>query len=137
MSGTTRSRASAAAHTPTAASAKPPQAFRQRKTIRVQVVRCEILPFEKAKARARQAIADTDDGRNPNQEKETKRLSPTVAQLAERFLEEYVPIHCKPRTQVEYRHSVDRYILPALGSIKVTVLVAANLDEVLATRPGR
>ena len=28
--------------------------------------------------------------------------------------------HCKPRTRVEYRHAVERYILPALGSIKVT-----------------
>ena len=98
------------------------QAFRQRKTIRVQIGRYETLTFEKAKARARQAIADIDEGRNPNREKKTERLSPTVAQLAERFLEEYVPHHCKPRTQVEYRHAVNRYILPALGSIKVTAL---------------
>ena len=105
------------------------QAFRQRKTIRVQIGRYETLTFEKAKARARQAIADIDQGRNPNREKKTERLSPTVAQLAERFLEEYVPHHCKPRTQVEYRHAVDRYILPALGSIKVTALAR---DDVAA-----
>ena len=105
------------------------QAFRRGKTVRVQVGRCEVLPFEKARARARQAIADIDDGKNPNKEKETKRLAPTVAQLAERFLEEYVPIHCKPRTQVEYRHAVNRYILPALGSIKLEALAR---DDVAA-----
>ena len=26
-----------------------------------------------------------------------------MAQLAERFLKDYVPHHCKPRTEVEYR----------------------------------
>ena len=105
------------------------QAFRQRKTIRVQIGRYEALPFDKAKARARQAIADIDEGRNPNREKETERLSPTVAQLAKRFLEEYVPHHCKPRTRVEYEHAVNRYILPALGSIKLTALAR---DDVAA-----
>ena len=37
-----------------------------------------------------------------------------MSELAERFLKEYVPDHCKPRTRVEYRHAVERYILPAL-----------------------
>ena len=105
------------------------QAFRQGRTIRVQIGRFEALPFEMAKARARQAIADIDDGRNPNRERETERKSPTVAQLAERFLQEYVPVHCKPRTQVEYRHAVSRYIVPALGSKKLTALAR---DDVTA-----
>ena len=105
------------------------QAVRRGKTIRVQIGRYEALPFEKAKTRAREAIADIDDGRNPNKEKETERLSPTVAQLAERFLAEYVPHHCKPRTQVEYRHAVNRYIVPALGPIKLTALAR---DDVAA-----
>ena len=105
------------------------QTFRRGKTIRVQIGRHGVVPFEEAKARARKIVADIDEGRNPNQEKEAERLSPTVAQLAERFLEDYVPVHCKPRTQVEYRHAVKRYILPALGSIKV---VALARDDVAA-----
>ena len=105
------------------------QAFRRGKTIRVQIGRYEALPFEKAKMRAREAIADIDDGRNPNKEKETERLAPTVAQLGERFLEEYVSQHCKPRTQVEYRHAVNRYIVPALGPIKLAALAR---DDVAA-----
>ena len=105
------------------------QTFRRGKTTRVQIGRHGALSFDEAKARARKIIADIDDGRNPNKEKEVERLSPTVAQLAERFLEEFVPIHCKPRTQVEYEHAVKRYILPALGSIKV---VALGRDEVAA-----
>ena len=109
------------------------QTFRRGKTIRVQIGRHGALPFEEAKARARKIIADIDDGRNPNREKEAERLSPTVAQLAERFLEEYVPIHCKPRTRVEYVHAVKRYILPALGEIRV---VALARDDVAALHHG-
>ena len=105
------------------------QLFREGKTVRVQIGRHGVMPFEEAKARARKIISDIDDGRNPNREKEAERLSPTVAQLAERFLEEYVPLHCKPRTQVEYRHAVNRYILPALGSIRV---LALRREEVAA-----
>ena len=105
------------------------QTFRRGKTIRVQIGRHGALSFEEAKARARKIIADIDEGRNPNKEKEAERLSPTVAELAERFLKEYVPDHCKPRTRVEYRHAVERYILPVLGSIKVTAL---GRDDVAA-----
>ena len=105
------------------------QLFREGKTVRVQIGRHGALPFEEAKARARKIIADIDDGRNPNKEKEAERLSPTVARLAERFLEEYVPLHCKPRTQVEYRHAVNRYIVPALGPIRV---LALRREEVAA-----
>ena len=105
------------------------QTFRRGTTIRVQIGRHGALPFEEAKARARKIIADIDDGRNPNREKDDARLSPTVAQLAERFLDEYVPAHCKQRTRVEYEHAVKRYILPTLGSIKVLVLAR---DDVAA-----
>ena len=105
------------------------QAFRQKKTIRVQIGRYDVLPFEEAKSRARKIMGDIDDGRNPNKEKEAERLSPTVAQLAERFLKEYVPHHCKPRTEVEYKHAVNRYIVPALGSIRV---VSLGRDDVAA-----
>lgn len=109
------------------------QTFRRGKTIRVQIGRHGALPFEQAKARARKIIADVDDGRNPNREKEAERLSPTVAELAERFLKDYVPVHCKPRTEVEYRHAVKRYIGPALGSIRVAALAR---DDVAALHHG-
>ena len=74
-------------------------------------------------------IADIDEGRNPSREEEAERLSPTVAELAHRFIKEYLPDHCKPRMRVEYRHAVERYILPALGSIKVTVSPYRRIEE--------
>ena len=52
-----------------------------------------------------------------------------MRQLAKRFLAEYVPAHCKPRTRVEYRHALDRYILPALGSNKVLKLTRDHVSD--------
>ena len=98
------------------------QTFRQGKTTRVQIGKHGTLPFEEAKKRARKIITDIDDGKNPNTNKENERRSPTIKQLAERFLDDYVPSHCKARTQVEYKHALNRYILPAMGAVKVIKL---------------
>lgn len=54
----------------------------------MQIGRHGALSFEEAKARARKIIADIDEGRNPNKEKVAERQSPTVSELAERFLKE-------------------------------------------------
>ena len=62
------------------------QTLKRGKTIRVQIGRHGALSFDEAKVRARKIIADIDKGRNPNKEKEAERLSPTVAELAERLL---------------------------------------------------
>ena len=42
-----------------------------------------------------------------------------MADLGRRFLEEYVPIHCKPSTQGEYRRSVELFIDPAIGEMRI------------------
>ena len=46
--------------------------------------------------------------------------APTVGELAERFLEEYVPVRCKPATAHSYRGSIARHVLPRLGARRVT-----------------
>ena len=50
------------------------------------------------------------DGQEEGQE-------PSVADLGRRFLEDYVPVHCKPRTQAHYRRMVEKLIVPALGGL--------------------
>ena len=40
---------------------------------------------------------------------------PTVADLADRFLEKFVAVRCKPRTAKNYRLAIQHQILPALG----------------------
>jgi len=105
------------------------QTTRHGKTTRVQVGRHGALSFDEARKRAGKIITDIDDGKNPNEEKKSERRSPTVKQLAERFLDEYVPSHCKARTQVEYKHALNTYILPAMGSVKVLKLSREDVSD--------
>ena len=42
-----------------------------------------------------------------------------MADLGRRFLEEYVPVHCKPSTREEYRRSVRLFVDPVIGELRV------------------
>ena len=42
-----------------------------------------------------------------------------MADLGRRFLEEYVPVHCKPSTREEYRRSVRLFVNPVIGELRV------------------
>lgn len=57
------------------------------------------------------------------------KASPTVAELARRFSEEYVPSHCKPSTQAHYRHMVERFIVPAFGNRQIAEIERKDIAE--------
>ena len=42
-----------------------------------------------------------------------------MADLGRRFLEEYVPVHCKPSTREEYHRSVRLFVDPVIGELRV------------------
>jgi len=42
-----------------------------------------------------------------------------MRELGRRFLKEYVPSHCKPSTAEEYRRSVELFINPRIGKLRV------------------
>src|SRR4029450_11899760 len=46
-----------------------------------------------------------------------------------RFLQEYVPQHCKPRTAEEYQRAVDQFIGPVLGHHRVSDLLRADVAQ--------
>ncbi len=50
-----------------------------------------------------------------------------MAELGRRFLEEYVPVHCKPSTQAGYRRSVTLFIDPAPGETRITGSIGEGL----------
>ena len=73
---------------------------------------------EVARAQARELLALAKRGIDPREYPNGhEALSPSVAELGSRFLEEYVPAHCKPRTGVHYRRMVEKFIVPALGDM--------------------
>ena len=83
-----------------------------------------VLKAEQARSLAREHLADADRGIDTAAEKKKARKGLTVAQLGDRFLKEYVPVHLKPSTQTEYGRAVKLFIKPKIGSRKV-----ADLDR--------
>ena len=53
----------------------------------------------------------------------------TLAELAERYLEEHVAVRCKPRTRTLYRAVVRRHLVPELGE---TPVAAVSAEQVAA-----
>ena len=44
----------------------------------------------------------------------------TVAGLAERYMQGHVVVNCRERTQANYRHIIERHILPELGELPIS-----------------
>ena len=89
------------------------------RTRRHSIGRHGILTADEARTEARDLLSAAARGHNPAEETKRRRIAPTVADLCERFMAEYVPTHCKTGTAKEYRRNVDLFIKPALGLMKV------------------
>ena len=69
-----------------------------------------------ARVRAAEIITDARAGKNPAGRKSGAL---TMHALGKRFLEDYVPVHCKPSTAEEYRRSIKLFIDPKIGKLRV------------------
>ena len=88
--------------------------------------RCNALSADEAREQAQRLAAMAQQGIDP---RESGGESPPVAELGRRFLEDYVPAHCKPRTQAHYRRMVEKLIVPAIGSIAVSDVLRRDVAE--------
>jgi integrase len=80
-----------------------------------------------ARDEAKRLKRAVDGGADPSGELEHHRESPTIADLCNRFLEDYVP-RKRPATQRDYRQQVAVDILPELGRMKVAGVTHADVD---------
>jgi Phage integrase, N-terminal SAM-like domain len=78
-----------------------------------------ILSILRARTEARRLLAAVEAGADPMTEKSADRIAPTVSALAERFLTEHAFAKRKPATAAQYRRLFEKYILPAIGRMKV------------------
>ena len=72
-----------------------------------------------ARTRALEILASAKKGVDPRGAAARRDAEPSMADLGRRFLEEYVPVHCKPSPQQEYRRSVALFVDPAIGELRV------------------
>lgn len=77
------------------------------------------MTVEQARTKARGIIAEAKAGQDPSAEHSGMHKSPTMKELGQRFLDEYVPNHCRPTTEREYQRSVKLFINPEIGTRKV------------------
>ena len=73
------------------------------------------LAPEAARRRALTILAEVWNGGDPAAAQDDGRAAISVADLCERFLEEYAEIHCKPSTVREYSRLLRRIVVPAMG----------------------
>jgi integrase len=66
-------------------------------------------------------------GQDPASERDRQKGVIIVAELGDRFLREYVPQHCKPRTAYEYRRAVELFINPVLGRHRISDVLRADV----------
>ena len=84
---------------------------------------------DKARRRAMALISDAKGGKDPAVLRDEGRKAVTMKVLGQRFLEEYVPVHCKPSTAYEYNRSVKFFIDPKIGTRKVEDIQRSDIFE--------
>ena len=100
---------------------------------RVTIGRHGAFTPEQARQKARTILADLSEDKDPTSEKDRLRKAPTMETLCERFIEDYVPMHCKPSTAKEYKRSVDLFILPHM---KYDLIADVTRADVVALHHG-
>jgi integrase len=80
-----------------------------------------------AREEARRLKRKVDSGGDPLGEQETVRDAPTIADLCDRFEQDYIP-RKRPSTQRVYKQQIAADIRPALGKTKVADLTHAKID---------
>ena len=91
---------------------------------------------------ARRAAAEVIDRVRRGEEPFPKPPAPepTMAELAERYMEMHVAKNCKPGTFETFRRTVDLHILPALGGMKVSAVERSHVADLhlsLRDRPSQ
>src|SRR4051812_36807861 len=66
-------------------------------------------------------------GQDPASDRDRQKGVITVAELGARFLNNYVPQHCKPSTAYEYRRAVELYINPSLGHHRISDVLRGDV----------
>ena len=77
------------------------------------------LSPDQARAGALEILACAKKGVDPRDSVARRKAEPSMIDLGHRFLEEYVPVHCKPSTREEYRRSVRLFVDPVIGELRV------------------
>ncbi len=90
------------------------------RTRRVTFGRVGIMTPDEARKEARELLTAAGKGANPADDIQKYRATLIVSEICDRFMDTYVPIHCKETTAKEYQRAMDLFIKPSIGPRKIT-----------------
>ena len=101
-----------------------------RRSRRMSLGSSTVLTCEQARTRAITIIAAARNGDDPAAKRDANRQAVTVKELADRFDREHVALRVKESTAKGYRRMLERVIVPALGSHRVTEVTRADVAKI-------
>ena len=84
---------------------------------------------EKARKEAKRKHGAIADGGDPAADREAARHNPTVADLCERYYEDYAKEHKKPSSAATDSANIENHVIPLLGKSFVADLTQAEIDR--------
>jgi integrase len=87
---------------------------------------------ELARKRAKALLGQVAHGHDPAGERTSERGTPTISELAGRFLAEHVQMKRKPKTAAFYRHILTKIVMPALGTSKADKVTRSQIAKLHA-----
>lgn len=111
----------------------------QNESRRLTIGRHGVIGPEKAREKARRMLQAARDGADPARMRDDARRAPTIADLADRYLEQHAIPKKRPRSVASDKVLLRLHILPALGRRKaasIKRLDVANLHHAMKDTPG-
>ena len=98
---------------------------------RVTVGRHGVITADQARRRAALIIARIKAGEEPTPEpmEAERKVGPTVAEVATRYLDEHVAVRCKPKTAETYRSVIKKHIVPVLGNMPLAAVGRVHVTD--------
>ena len=100
-----------------------------RRSRRISLGPSTVLACEQARNQAMTIIAAVRNGEDPAAKRDTDREALTVTELADRFDKEHIALRVKASTGKEYRRNLKRFILPALGRLRVNEVTRVDVAK--------
>src|SRR5262249_26275601 len=98
----------------------------KQRRITIRIFRAWNTP--QAREEAKRLKREVDGGADPVGEQQDTRAAPTMTDLAERFIADYLP-RKRATTQRVYRQQIAADIVPELGGMKVAAISHADVDR--------
>lgn len=100
--------------------------------------KCSVLTPDEARREAKIRLGEISRGADPSTERKENRKAPTVAELAEDYLNRHAIPNKRPRSVADDKSLLDRFVSPAMAKKRVKDITRRDIEKLklsLADRP--